>query len=314
MDDLDDVRAALGYEQINLYGTSYGTRAAQVYLRRHPQRVRCMVLKAVVPMGLAVGARYHVDCQRALDLLLEDCREDPDCRSAFPDLASHLEGLMARLEVKPEEVTVPHPDDESPLSVTLTRDGFALALRMLLYDPVSRSQLPVLIEQAAAGQLEVWARLLVRVRQAYHSELDLGMALSVLAAEDAPRARAMLEEASRSDTFLRDAFLREIVEACDRWPQAELPSGFFEPVESEVPALLLSGTLDPVTPPQYGDELARHMKNATHLVISTLGHPFGDTGGCHNRIVARFIEQAGMDGIDTSCLGDQSLPPFVLPP
>ena len=86
MDDLDDVRAALGYETINLYGGSYGTRAGLIYMRRHPERVRTAVLDGLAPVSMRLPSSMDADAQRALDRLFADCAADPGCREAFPDL------------------------------------------------------------------------------------------------------------------------------------------------------------------------------------------------------------------------------------
>jgi len=109
MDDLDEVRAWLGYERINLYGGSYGTRAALVYVRQHGGHVRSIVLDGVAPTDMRIPLFAARDAERALDKLLADCEADASCRRAQPGLAARVRALLQRLTDNPARVEVMHP-------------------------------------------------------------------------------------------------------------------------------------------------------------------------------------------------------------
>ena len=142
MDDLDDVRAALGYETINLYGGSYGTRAGLVYMRRQPDRVRTAVLDGLAPVSMRLPSNVNVDAHRALDRLFADCAADAGCNEAFPDLAQTFARVIANIEANPQRLDATHPRTGEPFGLTLTAAGFAGGLRGVLYSPTLASLVP----------------------------------------------------------------------------------------------------------------------------------------------------------------------------
>ncbi len=135
MDDLDDVREALGYDTINLWGGSYGTRAGLVFLRRHPDRVRTAILDGVAPVAMKLPLYMGMDAARALDLLLEDCAADAGCHAAYPDLGAELQAVLATLEEGPVRQTLAHPRTGRPAEVVVSRTSLASSVRAPLYSP-----------------------------------------------------------------------------------------------------------------------------------------------------------------------------------
>jgi pimeloyl-ACP methyl ester carboxylesterase len=299
MDDLDDVRAALGYERINLWGGSYGTRAALVYLRQHPERVRSLVLDGSAPFAMTLPMYAARDAQRALDLLFEDCRRDNDCQQAFPFARERFGTLLDGLGSGGRDVSVTHPRNGAPLALRIERAGLASAVRNLLYIPELAGLLPLAVERASAGDFGMF----VASADAFSRGVSVstGMFLSIVCAEDVPRideARAM--ELS-SGTFLGADWLRDMRAECDSWPAAELPPSYFEPVVSDVPALLLSGNLDPVTPPSWGELVARGLSHSRHVVVPGAGH--GTTPlGCLPDLITEFIEHRDPVALDAACV------------
>ena len=158
MDDLDDIRAALGYDQINLYGESYGTTAEQVYLERHGEHVRTMALEGVSLIDVAMFERMPRSSQEALDLMDTRCRADPACQSAYPKLNTEIKELIARLEKKPVEVSLIDP--ETGQHVTLTRDWLVLAIHNGLLLTPTTAQLPALLHQAYLGDWSMIEKIL----------------------------------------------------------------------------------------------------------------------------------------------------------
>jgi pimeloyl-ACP methyl ester carboxylesterase len=308
MDDLDRVRAALGYEQINLLGVSYGTRAALTYLRQYPDRVRTIILDGVVPQDLALGVAMAADAQRAIQIMFARCAADPACNGAFPDLEAVFNALLSDLEQQPIDVTLPDPFTGVPITTQLTRNVVALTVQSLSYAPESVALLPLLIHTAhVEGDYKpLAAQMLILGRQIADS-ISIGMRFAVMCAEDAPfyPPDAMLTDGAYAGAF----FVEQFAQFCESWPRGAIPADFKEPVESDVPALLLSGEADPVTPPAYGDHVAVTLSNSLHLVAPSQGHNVF-IRGCIPNIVTDFIEQGGVDELETECINDLQATPF----
>ena len=308
MDDLDDVRQALGYERINLWGGSYGTRAALVYLRRHPERVRAVVLDGVAPTGMRMPVHIGEDALRSVELMLSDCEADPDCGAAFPEVRSRYQQLLHRLEEAPETVEVPHPRTGEVLELELRRRHVLFLLRSALYDAETSRLLPLVIERAHGGDYGPLLALSDPFVEGV-SEMNVPLLFSVLCAEDL--AWVTEEDRSRvaSEPFLGSAVLDLWAPVCDFWPKGSLPAGYHDPVVSDKPVLVLSGELDPVTPPRWGESVARHLSNSLHVVVPGAAHG-ASIYGCVPRLIARFLEDAGFEGLDAACVEDLRRPMY----
>lgn len=306
MQDLDDVRAALGYAKINLYGSSYGTRAALAYLRRYPERVRAVILDAVVDPDFRLFLRAAQDGQRALDLVFQRCAADPACQAAFPDLPAEFAGLLARLDQAPLELQLPNPATGAPLKLTLTRPILTNIVFGALYAPEFVALLPLSVHTAyTAGD---YGPLLA---QAYSLDAGLydGMLYAVACSEDAPRISAADAVAAANATFGdRTAALRAV---CAQWPAGAVSADFYTPVQSAVPALLLSGEADPITPPPYAAQVAAGLSNNLNVVAPGMGHGIL-IRGCVDRLATDFINQGTLAGLDAGCVQAIQPPPFFV--
>jgi pimeloyl-ACP methyl ester carboxylesterase len=311
MDDLDDVRAFLGYETINVFGGSYGTRAALTYLRQHGGRVRTVVLDGVAPHDMRLPLFFARDAQRALDLLLADCAADARCRALHPNLDRRLRELLRRLDAQPARVTLVHP--RTGIAEEVTVDGRFVASTIVgaLYSPLSASLIPALVERAGRNDFQGMVALAL-VNETVVDNMSLGMQLSVLCAEDAPRVQDG-DVARESAGTVFGSHLMALVRACEFWPRGAVDASFYEPVTSAVPTLIFSGELDPVTPPSWGEAAARTLSGARHVVVPGAGH--GASGvGCAPRLLQEFLERGSAEGLDEGCLEGLARPPFFLTP
>ena len=304
--DLDAVRAALGYEQVSLLGVSYGTRVALTYLRSFPERVRAVVLDGVVPPELAVGATMGRDGQQALDRIFAACADDRACAAAFPALGADFDALLARLGAEAPTVQLADPYTGAPTELRLTRELAAATVHGLSYAPETAALLPLLIHTAQReGDLRpLAAQALISSRQ-LADQIAVGMRSSVICAEDAPAYPATLA----SEGYLGDLMPRALASACAVWPRGEVSADQRAPVVSDVPALLLSGERDPVTPPAYGDAVAAGLPNSLHLVAPGQGHNIFFRG-CLPSLVAEFLDAGSVAGLDGSCALGLGSPPF----
>lgn len=309
MQDFDKVRAALGYESVNLFGVSYGTRAAQVYLRLFPGRVRTMVLDSVVPQTLALGTDHAKNLDHTIYRVLEACDEDADCFEAFPGSAQKLAQLIEKLDETPVEVTVIHPNTGKTHELTFDREVMASSLRFLTYSSSTQAMLPLLVFEAATeNYFERLASQMLIAATGLQQSIAQGMELSVICAEDFP---FFPDDSDNSQYLMGDLMLKASRIQCGIWPADPVAADFHEPVRSDIPVLLLSGELDPVTPPRYAEQLLPWFPNATHLVAPGQGHSV--TGrGCLGKLVAEFIIAGSMEELDTACIKQLQTTPYFI--
>ncbi|PHR63587.1 alpha/beta hydrolase [Pseudidiomarina marina] len=306
--DFEAVREHLGYQQVNLYGGSYGTRAGLVYMREAPESVRAAVLDAVAPPEVVVGpfGRHGAD---SFDLLLEQCAGSTACEKTFPSLRSIYAETLTQLEANPVPLTVNDPLTNEPTDILITAGRFTSVMRVGLYHPVTRQLLPFAIQETHRGNYTPLVGLIGSSMS--QSEMYMGLTLSVLCSEDLPRATDKLLAQDGDNDFIGSRTADAFIEMCSVWPTAPRPESWFEPVESDIPSLLLSGRLDPVTPPTWGALAAQSLSNSRHLIAPNGSHTIaGHT--CANKLAAQFIDTLDLAALDDSCLQQQKPLPFVL--
>lgn len=314
MDDLDDVRAFLGYERINVWGGSYGTRAALVYLRQHEDRVRAVVIDGVAPPDMQLPLHTARDAQRALDRVFADCAADAACTAAFPGLAGDTSALFARLAREAVKIHGTHPRTGKALDMSLTRRDLALIVFRTLYVPELASLLPRVLTQAAAGDFQgVLALAFSQGSTGDKRDLATGMHLSVVCAEDIPRITPADRVAADASGFLGAAMFDAQYTACGFWPRGEVPASYYEPVRSDRPVLILSGADDPVTPPTWGEHVKPTLSRSRHVVVPGSGH-ITLTHGCVPQLVGTFLDTADPNAIDAKCVEALARPPFFVTP
>jgi pimeloyl-ACP methyl ester carboxylesterase len=247
-------------------------------------------------------------------MLFAACAADPGCARAFPDPAKELAEVLARAERGELRGTIPDPAGGAVVELPLSRGAVVTTLFGLLQSSGSAVRLPLLIHQVHEGDTTALVDALVAYRRGLDAGLGIGMYLSVMCSEDAPRMDP--EQAAREDrdTALRDYRVAQLARACREWPRAKLPSGEPRPVRSDVPVLLVSGTLDPNTNERWGEEAARTLGSSTHVVIPNLSHAYSAIRACGATFITAFVEAASAKGLDFSCKDGVGLPPFTLPP
>ena len=309
MDDLDEVREALGYEKLNLWGISYGTRAALVYLRQHPERVRTLILDGVAPMSLLLPLYVPRDSQRALELLFEHCEKDEACAKRYPDLRGRFTALLAQLKQSPTHTRLEHPLTGVPEDITLSHGIFTAGLRSLLYLPEAASLVPLVLDRATQGDWRPFVAIQQSMSGGLERNMSQGMFLSVVCAEDAPHITDEAIVRESKGTWLGEQLVRQMLKPCEFWPRGELPAGYREPVKSDVPVLLLSGELDPVTPPAWAEEAKRTLTNSLHVALPGVGHG-ASVIGCTRALMADFVTRGEVKGLEPKCGDGLKRPPF----
>lgn len=307
MDDLDEVRDWLGYPRLNLFGVSYGTKAAIVYLRQHPERVRSVVLQGVVPLDVPMWLEFPRSSQQGLDQAFAACARQQGCRDAFPSLAQEFSALLQRLAAKPVKVKVSKPETSQEVEVPIDAEILRGFVGSVLFSVERIHDLPLLIHLAHAGDYQPLAR---RLASRGESGIPKGVYLSIVCSEQMPQLDAAALAGATAGTFMGDfRFGREAL-ACGEWVRGWLPKDYGAPVKSDVPALIMTGALDQVTPPRYGDWVARTLTKSRHFVLPGRGH--NDTDPCVSQMVQAFVAAGAVEGLDTSCLAKTTDLSFAL--
>jgi pimeloyl-ACP methyl ester carboxylesterase len=313
--DFDDVRARLGYPRINLWGGSYGTRAALEYLRQFPDRVRTMTLDGVAPASLKLPVSFGVDTHAAVVGLVADCARDADCKARYPSLAADITALFAKLDGGPIEIDVTDPVSGKKEHVRLTRLGLASLLRTPLYISLTASLLPAAIEHATHGDYATLAALSVTAGSGLDESLAFGMHLSVLCSEDVQAISASDVDAVRAEAVkstidgranpFATLYLDHYRRLCASWPTRRPPDGFYASLAgrpgADVPTLILSGGIDPATPPSRAAAIAQQLTHARHLIAPHVGHGVS-LQGCAPDLIERFIKKDDATSLDGKCL------------
>jgi pimeloyl-ACP methyl ester carboxylesterase len=302
VEDLESVRAALGAPRIDLYGASYGTRVAQQYLRRYPQHTRALILDGVVPVGRAVGADTALVAEAALLDILARCAKDAPCRAAFGDPAQDYRTVRAAVSGRALPVKLADPASGVATQREFGTEALASVLRLSTYASEYAALLPLMLHAAAArADYAPLAAQQLLFERAYAGELATGMHNSVVCAEDVPFFdEQSLDRAQLAATYLGTLQLEGLKTVCRIWPHGPVDADLHAPLTSQVPALLLSGSDDPVTPPAWGAQALRSFPAGVGVVLEGFGH--GQlTAPCVDRLMAQFLQRASVQGLEVGC-------------
>src|SRR6185369_1762116 len=272
MDDLDDVRAALGYDKINVYGGSYGSTTSLVYLRQHGDHARSVAIFGVAPPAAKIPLSFARGVQDAVNKMFADCAADQACKTAYPDVEAEFKKLLARFDNGPVEIEVPNVYTQSTQKVKVTRDAFVDGIRQILYVPNAAAALPALIHLGANGDLGRLVGTAFQVVSQIDGRISRGMQLSVICAADAPFITPEDIKTTSANSFYEDARVRPTLKACAEWPQAKVAASFLDPVKSDVPVLIVSGELDPVTPPWLAKMVAQTLSRSKLVIVPNATH------------------------------------------
>ncbi|QSX30046.1 alpha/beta fold hydrolase [Shewanella cyperi] len=307
LEDFEAVRKALGYDKLHVYGISYGTRMAQLYLKHYPESLLTVTLDGVVPMQqsvLAIGDAID----RAVELMLADCEQNSQCHTQFPVLRDELAMVNQRLDQAPVRLMVNHPRSGEATEFLLTRNKFASVVRLALYATNVRALLPLAIHQAAAGNYQGILGLHGMMLDGL--DLAMGMHSSVVCGEDIPRLDAAMR-AKLNQSYYGANMIKGLEEVCTQWPVPAADATFAEGVRSNLPVLLLSGEIDPATPPEWAELAMANMSNAKHLVAPYATHGVAQQS-CGNKLVAQLVNSGSLKEIQGDCLNKDVRRSFYL--
>ncbi len=299
--DAEEVRAHLGYPALNLWGGSYGTRTVALYLRRYPERVRSIIVDGVLPPDVSLFETAPESAERAKRLIAEDCAKDPACAERFPNFEADINALMAKAKAGDLRYTGPDPLSGEVIDMPIMFGLAVEALRGSFYGADSTVYVPLVVDMAAKGNLQPLVASLL-TGTAVSESMYLGTTYSILCGDEIPRVKAEDISARAQGSFAEDSYYRFWKAGCEGWMSERTEADALTPIRSDVPALVLSGNLDPVTPSSLGEHLVQGFPNGRHIVVPGTGHNTGHVA-CMPELMREFVETLDATSLDTTCLG-----------
>ena len=302
-DDVDDIRAALGIRKLTLLGFSAGSLTAQMYLRRHTQYVRAIVMGGIETPDFHHPAPSARARQIALDAVFSACSKDDDCNSHFPNLSDDYLAALRIARSHPINVSV----SEAGPRVEISYAVFADRLGVMLYSRADVSKIPDVIHQAASGNWSSFARVALADSMAFYSPTDStvqsvgiskGMYLSSVCSEGVPFI-LQAEVTQARDTFTGQTRIDAYRQACEIWNVRSAAQDFTDPVTSSVPTLMISNRFDPACPWWIARAMLRNWSNARQVTDLSFGHL--DDWDCIKGMTIQFIDSLKPGSIATAC-------------
>lgn len=310
--DVDAVRQALGYDQINLYGVSYGTLLALHTMRLHPEGLRSVILDSVVPPQINFITRAPQTQARSFQMVFQNCAADAECARAYPNLEQVFYELVDDLNANPVTINLTDPETQDQYEALLDGDSLMGAVFQMLYITDAIPLVPGVIYDARAGDFTFLSQILGLV--VFDRTMSMGMYYTVMCAEDADFVPedVDLEGLPPQLVEMNDISGTSFLETCEIWDVDPLGSEVDEPVSSDLPTLVLNGAYDPITPPQYGEEAAETLSNSFVYTFPSGGHGAAFSGECQDQIILEFLDNPNSPP-DASCITDQSGVEFATP-
>lgn len=316
--DLNDLRIALGYDEWNVWGISYGTRLAQTVMRDYPEGVRSVILDSSYPLEVNLLTDTPENVARAFDVFFAGCAADPACAEAYPDLETLFFDTVAQLNAEKIVLPVSNLLTGDSYNAIFYGDSLIGVLFQSLYATEIIPELPKLIAEVNAGEYDTLALVL----SSFLSNSDFfsaGMQYSVQCNEEngfttaeeitaAQAAQPELEPMFRDDPTLGPNALL----ICEQWGADTAVPLENEPVTSDIPTLILAGEYDPITPPAWGEQVQANLSNATFYEFPGTGHGVSLTGECAISVVESFLAEPTAVP-DTTCISELGGPAFVTP-
>lgn len=311
--DVADLWRALGYQEINLWGGSYGTRLALDVMRRYPEGLRSVVLEAVYPPDVDLYVEAPANFNRALERLFESCAANDVCQREYPDLRQVFFDTVARLNADPVTSEIYNPFSGEEVEAPLDGDTLLGLIFQILYDSRWRYLLPKYVYAASEGDFTIFnhMRSIILDQSSISSrgmmfsvQCNEELAFSSLENLDAELARyPQLSGMYTSSLILGRLSYR----VCQEWGAGRADARGNQPVHSSLPVLILSGEFDPITPPAWGERVAATLENAFTYEYPGIGHGASTVDPCPQSMLLEFLDEPASPP-DDSCIESMRMP------
>ncbi len=304
--DVNSLVKALGYQQVNLYGVSYGTLLALHVMRQFPDILRTVTIDSVVPPQTNFIIQAPQSENRSLDAVFTSCASHPACSQTYPNLKQVFYNLVDQLNQNKIHITLTDFKTGKTYPALVDGDTFINVVVQMLYQTDLVPMIPRFIYDVRAGNYATLERILSLV--VFDKSVNYGMYFSVLCAEDAdftpqqynlsglPKELVQAEQDSAT----------EFLKTCGFWNVNQLSPAVDAPVTSSIPTLVLSGAFDPVTPPAYAQEAASTLSNSYFFEFPIGGHGEVTSGTCQDSIFIQFLNNPQQKP-DATCINQQQM-------
>jgi pimeloyl-ACP methyl ester carboxylesterase len=304
--DVNDLRLALGYDQVNLYGISYGTRLALTVMRDYPQGIRSVILDSVYPPQVGLPSELALNADRAFRTLFEGCAADSSCNERYPNLDEVFYRVVDGLNAEP--ATVHLKNGTAP--VHLDGDLFMDAIFGTLYRTDAIPWIPLMIYEASSGSYNPLQTPLEATVD--ESNISLGMHYNVQCREEVAfeaHEGALALSANLPRTLIYHFASPGYFAVCESWQPGQVDPVEDEPVVSDIPTLILSGQYDPITPPAWGRLAGETLGNSFFYEFPGVGHGVMRSNQCGLDMGMQFLADPTVEP-DASCLDGLTSPEF----
>jgi len=309
--DTDEIRQMLGYDTLNLWGGSYGTKSVSLYLKRYPEHVRSIIVDGVLPPDQSLFLSAPSSAERALTKLVADCNAQASCAAAFPDFKNQVDDLVERAVQGDMAFKGIDPVSGKFLDIELDFEIVVESIRSVMYGADGTTLLPYVVNEAHSGNLAPMLASLLG-SSAIADSMYMGATFSLLCGEDVASINADAAAMAGEGSFARDSYFRIWQQSCEGWDYMRpTTTDFFSPAAGDVPALILSGDLDPVTPPPLGEHWLKGFPNGRHIIVEGTGHNTSHVG-CMPQLLAEFVDTLDAKALDSSCLDYLERLPLVV--
>ncbi len=307
--DLEEVRKFLGYQQISIFGLSYGTRVCEVYMKMFPESISSCVLWSPVTTYERMPLNHARFAQNTLDKLFQACDHDSSCHPAFPDLKSEFNELMQRGQANAFDVHHMNSAGKSE-QLKIPWYAFETKLRSQMYTPAGLRSLPYIIHQSYLGNFEPFLALFPEGSDT-STFIAEGFYLCITCTEDVPFIKDKEVDSLTRKTFVGTYRIDQQRTACNNWVQGKIPADYFTPVVANIPTLIFSGGMDPVTPYSNAKEIASHLPNSAIIYIAEMAHTFDGLNHpeCFDKIAIDFIDHPSKP-VNSDCISTMTAPDF----
>jgi pimeloyl-ACP methyl ester carboxylesterase len=321
--DLNDLRLALGYEKINLWGISYGTRVALAAMRDYPEGIRSVILDSTVPVQVSQYVEAILNAMHAFNLLFDAVAADPKTKVAYPDLKAVFYEVFERLKKKPVLIPTKHPLTNQAIELRLTGEVFIGIFCIGFYSSEAISKMPNRIYQAYRGNYQKLAEILLKQLNYSASNLpgrSQGMYYSVNCCDDKVTSKTGEEIIKYAQKYPEMSSLpltefalgNHITDIAAKWGARTAGPAEHEAVKSDIPTLILAGEFDQNTPSYWGKLAGETLTNSHYIEFPGTGHGVINNGGCALSVIKAFFDSPASRPDDT-CVRALTGPIFVMP-
>lgn len=303
VEDIEEIRDWLGVKKWDISGASYGVRVAMEYQRRYAHRVRSLMLKGSIPPDFGYAKHIDQEIDNQLRRLIKRCESDPQCKANYPDFEKQVVGLKQRLNQKSQPYEYADNPFAPPVKRTLTADQYQRLLGHLFLSGSKDESIPMIVDQAYNGNFKP-------LIQADDDRLVIPAFLSAFCPEEIDRFSQ--EEASILDhLFTGGGIAREKIDACQDWMEMDRPAWLQQPIQGDIPVLIISGAHDVQTPSRLGEQVQSFYPNSRHIIFPAEGHSFTPLGfQCRYQLEYDFLKNGKLADLDVSCAQNAHRPPF----